>query len=93
MTRLRRGLLDIQLGGLQGSGKSQWEGWPQEKAWFQFPIHGISKQEKVEDIENVPIQERVSRDGCSGKQSGHLETQTVFREVYTKLYADQSMSD
>lgn len=68
-------------------------GGPQEKAWFQFPVHGISKQEKVEDIENVPIQERVSRDGCSGKQSGHLETQTVFREVYTKLYADQSMSD
>lgn len=62
-------------------------GGPQEKAWLQFPIHGISKQEKVEDIENVPIQERVSRDGCSGKQSGHLETQTcVQRGSHKAVY-------
>lgn len=57
MTRLRRDLLDIQPGGLQGQVGHSGRGGPQEKAWFQFPIHSISKQEKVEDIENVPIQE------------------------------------
>lgn len=56
-TRLRRYLLDTQLGGLQGQVSNSRKGGPQEKAWFQFPKNGISKQEKIENIENVTIQE------------------------------------